>query len=690
MINGIFIVNVLQYKIGDDMKENTSLQRLGINENRIKILNDMQIYVVEDLLTYFPYRYEIVEETPLINNEKITVEGIILSSPKVFFKGRLSRLSFEMSIKDEVYGVTIFNRHFLKPHMSVGKTITITGKYDESKKSITASDIKLKPLNELTGITPVYSIKDGLTQKSFAAYIKKALKFYKGNVDDEVPISLVIKHQLIHRELALTLIHFPNDSENIKQALRYLKYEEFLKFQLTMQYIKLSRSNNRGIKKEFSQLDIDKFIDTLPFKLTEDQVNVNLEVLADLSSDKMMYRFIQGDVGSGKTVVAAIGLYANCLAGYQGALMAPTEILASQHFKSLQKLFKDTKINLALLTGSLTNKEKNIIYEKLINGEIDIVIGTHALFQNKVIYKNLGFVVTDEQHRFGVNQRKALKDKGNVVDFLVMSATPIPRTLAISLYGDMDVSTIKTMPKGRKGIITDVIKSTSMKPILDTVKEYLSSGGQCYVVCPLVEESEAIDSRNATSIYQGMVKYFKNDYNVGLLHGKMNDETKEDIMKQFENNKIQILVSTTVIEVGVDVENANMMIIYNAERFGLSQLHQLRGRVGRSSTQGYCYLLTNSNTDEAKERLEFLKTCNDGFEISYYDLKLRGPGDVLGNKQSGLPTFLIGDVFKDFNILEVARKDAIELLNHKSNDSIYLKLIDQIETTLSKNNQYVD
>ena len=648
----------------------------------------MNIYCLKDLVLHFPYRYDSIEATTLIDNEKITIEAMLVDEPKVFYNGRISRMTFRILYNHEIYQVTIFNRHFLKKNMVKGMILTIIGKY--SKGNITASDIRLKKLDEVSGIIPVYSLKDGLTQKSFQNYIKKALAFYQGHIQDEVPIAYMVKHHLIHKELALNLIHFPSSNRDIQEAMRYLKYEEFLKFQLTMQYIKLSRKKNLGVKKQFDQQIIDKFINELPFTLTTDQKQAVNEIMEDLKSDTTMYRFVQGDVGSGKTVVGAIGLYANYLAGFQGALMAPTEILATQHFISLQKLFKDTDINLTLLTGHLPNKEKQAIYQQLSDGKIDIVIGTHALFQEKVNYHKLGLVITDEQHRFGVNQRKALKEKGQQVDFMVMSATPIPRTLAISLYGDMDVSTIKTMPKGRKTIISDVIRSQSMRPILNKLKAYLASGGQCYVVCPLVEESEVIDSKAATSIYAGMKSYFSGHYEVGLLHGKMDEETKNKIMEDFKANRIQILVSTTVIEVGVDVENANWMVVYNAERFGLSQLHQLRGRVGRGDKQGYCFLLTNSKSKEALERLEFLKKCYDGFEVSFYDLKLRGPGDILGDQQSGLPNFIVGDVFKDVNILEVSRKDALELLKNKSNDPVYLRLIREIEEQLVNNNKYID
>lgn len=672
------------------MTRQISLQQLKINENRIKLLNTMNIYSIRDLVLHFPYRYESIEETPLIDNEKVVIEGVLIDEPKVFFKGRLSRLSFQVLYHQEVYKVTLFNRHFLKKNMVKEMPLTIIGKYNSKTKSITASDLLLKPLSEASGITPIYSLKEGVTQKSFQGYVKKALTFYSGHIQDEVPSALLIKHHLIHKELALNLIHFPSNNQDVKEALRYLKYEEFLRFQLTMQYIKLSRKDNLGIKKEFDINKLNEFIQQLPFKLTLDQQKAIDEVINDLQKEIMMYRFVQGDVGSGKTVVGAAGLYANYLAGYQGAMMAPTEILANQHFQSLSKLFKDTNIKIALLTGHLSNKEKQIIYTGLQTGSINIVIGTHALFQEKVIYQNLGLVITDEQHRFGVNQRKALKEKGKQVDFMVMSATPIPRTLAISLYGDMDVSTIKTMPSGRKPVITEVYKTHSMKPILARLKEYLASGGQCYVVCPLVEESEVIDSRDATSIYQGMKAYFKEQYQIGLLHGKMDDETKDTIMAAFKANEIQILVSTTVIEVGVDVSNANWIVIYNAERFGLSQIHQLRGRVGRGDQQGYCFLLSNSSNDEAINRLEFLQDCHDGFEVSFYDLKQRGPGDILGNQQSGLPVFMVGDIFEDANILEVSRKDALELLESKSNDQIYLKLIKEIEEQLINNNKYID
>lgn len=664
------------------------LKKLKIAQNRIELLNQMHIFTVDDLLKHYPYRYEIIEETkPDEHSDKIIIEGKVIDNCKVFFKGKMSRMSFSIESQDEVYNVTIFNRHFLRSHLMIGTVVTIIGKCRNNR--ITASDIKLKPLNEMSGIVPVYSLKD-ITTKSFQGYVLKALKYKNNQILDTVPEELRIKHNLIHKELALKNVHFPKNKEDIKHGLRYLKYEEFLRFQLTMQFVKSQRMKETGISKTFDVKRLNQLIASLPFKLTEDQQTAVKDIIKDLRSPHMMYRFLQGDVGSGKTVVSAIGLYASYLAGYQSALMAPTEILARQHYETLKNIYKDTDVSLALLTGSLSLKEKEELYDKILNQDIDIVIGTHALFQNKVKYKKLGFVITDEQHRFGVEQRKALKDKGKQVDFLIMSATPIPRTLAISMYGDMEVSTIHTKPKGRVKTITRYINTTSMKPILSHLKEYLSQGGQCYVICPLVDESENMNAKNASQIASAMHDYFKDYYHVGLLHGQMKDEEKDKVMNDFASNKIQILVSTTVVEVGVDVKNANMMVIYNAERFGMSQLHQLRGRVGRGNVQSYCYLLSDATNEEAIDRLKHLEECDDGFEISYYDLKMRGPGEILGQRQSGLPTFVIADVFKDYDLLEIARDDAILMIERYSQDGSYKTIIENIKKELQSHNEYID
>ncbi|MGX8680767.1 MAG: ATP-dependent DNA helicase RecG, partial [bacterium] len=511
-------------------------------------------------------------------------------------------------------------------------------------------------------ITPVYSLKEGLTQKDFQKYALKALQLLKSDLKTQVPYDYRQKYHFMPLSDALHSIHQPMNFDEIKEALRMLKYEEFLQFSLTMQYIKMTREQEGGIIKIFDSQPLKQMIAHLPFHLTDDQQQAVREILHDMARPSAMYRFLQGDVGSGKTVVAAIALYANVLAGYQGALMVPTEVLANQHYASLKKLFASTNLEIGLLTGSLSLKEKREVHAQIADGTYDIIVGTHALFQEKVTYANLGLVITDEQHRFGVEQRKALKNKGNNVDFLVMSATPIPRTLAMTLYGDMDVSTIHTMPFGRQKTITKYVKGRSMRPFLNHLKQYLAGNGQVYVICPLIEDHETSSYKSATQVYEAMSRYFGGHYTLGLLHGALKEEDKARIMTQFQSNQIQILVSTTVIEVGIDVANANMMVIYDAHTFGLSQIHQLRGRIGRGQQQGYCYLLSDSEQEEAVERLRFMENHHDGFEIAQYDLELRGPGEVLGQKQSGLPSFTVGHIIRDFQILEASKNDAQEII----------------------------
>lgn len=668
----------------------TDIKLLKTTSRRLEILASMNITTLEDLIYQYPYRYEVIEEKyPTDEDEHLIIEATVISPVKIFFKGKMSRMSFEVEDKYlQHFQVNIFNRHFLRQHLKLGTTITIIGKCVNHR--ITASDIKIKPLQDISGIYPVYSLKEGITQKSFRQYVKKALSLLNHEFDDFIPEKYRIQHHLIRKESALYCIHFPENKKDVQEALKYLKYEEFLKFQLTMQLMKQQRTQEMGIAKDFDVTQLQSLILSLPFALTKDQQTAIKEIVEDLKSPQMMYRFLQGDVGSGKTVVSSVALYANYLAGYQGALMAPTEILATQHYQTLSRFFENTDVHIELLTGSLSLKEKERVYQAIQSGEADIVVGTHALFQKKVVYHNLGFVITDEQHRFGVMQRKALKNKGQQVDFLIMSATPIPRTLAISMYGDMDVSTIKTMPQGRLPVKTQYIHSSSMKPILKHLKSYLAQGGQCYVICPLVEDSENLEAKSASQIAEAMQKYFQTQYNVGLLHGQMKEDEKEKVMNGFLNNTIQILVSTTVVEVGVDVKNANMMVIYNAERFGMSQLHQLRGRIGRGQEQAYCYLMSSSSSKEAIERLKHLEKSHDGFEISLYDLKLRGPGEVLGQRQSGLPTFLVADIMKDFPILSIARKDADEIIHDYIQNHEYQGIVCKIQEKLQVNNEYVD
>ena len=663
------------------------LSRLKIKANKIEQLNAMGIQSLEQLVFNFPRRYVIIEATPLIDNENVTIEATLLERPKSVY-GRVQVMNFVVGYQNQEIKAVIFNRNFLLGKMTKNMTLTLTGKYEQRLNKITVANLYLQPLSEIESITPVYNLSEGMTKRSYSGYVKKALKMIEADLEEPLPEMLLIKNQLIKQKLALELIHFPATRQDIAQASRYFKYSEFFRFQMAIQYVRFLQSQITGIAKTFDTKTVAHFVAGLEFGLTPDQETSVTEILGDLAGRKQMYRFLQGDVGSGKTVVCAIGLYANYLGGYQGALMAPTEILARQHHQTFLRLFEHTPLRIGLLTGS--TKDKDTVYQLLSDGEIDLIIGTHALFQEKVTFFKLGMVVADEQHRFGVNQRKALKEKGELVDFMVMSATPIPRTLAMTVYGDMDISTIKTKPMHRKEVITRLVQGDTMKPILKDLVEYLATGGQVYVVCPLVSENENSDTRDVINIYNGMEKYFKGKYEVGLLHGRLKDDQKNAIMEQFKDNKIQILVATTVIEEGVNVANANMMVIYNADRFGLSQLHQLRGRVGRAAIQGICYLLSSSDNPQAKERLEFMESCNDGFEIANQDLLYRGPGEILGNRQSGLTRFDYGDIKNDYDILVLARDDAAMMLSSKSNDPRYLKILGEIEQESQNNNLYID
>ena len=577
--------------------------------------------------------------------------------------------------------MSIFNRPWVSA-FEVGKTISIFGKYEGGSR-ITAMTYNFKPLKEQLGIFPVYNIREGITQKDIIKYIEKAWNVLQDQVEDFLPKDILEKYRLIPKKQALYFIHHPGKSEALRQSLRHLKYEEFFKFQLAMQAIKSQEKEVvKGCEKHFDVEDVMELKNSLTFSLTDDQEKVIEEILEDLASEKVMYRMVQGDVGCGKTLVAAFGLYACVLSHKQAAFLAPTEILAKQHYKNLLETFKDVDVQIDVLYSSLKPADKKAVLQRLKNNETDILVGTHALFQDDVDFHDLGMVVADEQHRFGVSQRRKMLEKGDKVDFLFMSATPIPRTLAISLYGDMDVSTIQHLPKGRMPITTKLVKSRSMGPILEEVLEKIDEGNQCYVVCPAIEKNEDYDIKNVNDIYDGMKKTIGRMYSIGLLHGKMNTQEKDAVMQDFVDGKIQILISTTVIEVGVDVKNANIMVIYDANRFGLSQIHQLRGRVGRGQKPGYCYLLSNTSDPDTMKRLKICEKTSDGFEIAREDLKLRGPGDILGTRQSGVPGFILGDVIQDANILEVARDDAAYVLKHMEEDR-YTSLKSYINDTLS-------
>ena len=651
----------------------------GVGPRALTLLSKIGINTVDDLVCHYPFRYEFLVRGNLAetnDGDHIIIDGKIESSPiLVRFKAGLNKMNFRLVTASGVVGVSIFNRAFLKSQLTVGTTVTVIGKFDKPKNVITASEIKMESLSNKVKIEPVYHLTSGLTNKNMALYINMALLSQSNEIHDSIPLKYQEKYNFSNKRMALNIVHNPPSKEKLKEAMIRLKYEELFEFMFKINYLKEeNKKSNSGIARSIDKTKVEDFISKLPYELTKDQNTAVNTIIKDLESKSRMNRLLQGDVGSGKTIVSFIAMYANYLSGYQSALMAPTEILATQHFSNLKDIFKDYNLNMALLTGSTSKKEKDLIYEELKNGDIDIIVGTHALIQDDVTYHNLGLVITDEQHRFGVNQRANLQNKGQKPDTLYMSATPIPRTYALTIYGDMDVSTIKTRPKGRKKIKTVVKTNKEIKDVLEMMYEELKQGHQIYVIAPLIEESENSDLTNVNDLKEKMTLAFGSKYKIDLVHGKMASAAKELIMNEFLQNKVQILISTTVIEVGVDVPNATMMVIFNAERFGLSTLHQLRGRVGRSELQSSCILISDNDT----KRLEIMENTNDGFEISEEDFKLRGHGDLFGTKQSGDMTFKIADLKADYKILLQAREDSLEYLLDKETDANKLRLIGTI------------
>ncbi len=653
----------------------------GIGPKTETLLNKIGIFSFDDLVTHYPFRYEILKRSNLKDEEaleKVIIDGKVESIPiLVRFKGNLNKLNIRLATKDGVVGVSIFNRAFLKPNLKIGTSIIAIGKYDKQRNILTASEIKFGSLSNKETIEPVYHTTSGITGKVLASYINNALLKYGNQITDNIPKYLLDRYNFNNKKTDLNIVHNPPDFEKLKESMIRLKYEELFEFTFKINYLKEQNKKNAvGIKRECNKMELDKVIKKLPFKLTDDQIKALDEIIDDLSSDHKMNRLLQGDVGSGKTIVAFLAMYYNSICGYQSALMAPTEILAIQHYNNIKEVFKDLNIEIALLTGSISKKEKQDIYKRLESGEISVVIGTHALIQEDVKYGNLGLVITDEQHRFGVNQRANLKNKGIAVDVLYMSATPIPRTYALTIYGDMDISTIKQLPSGRKPVKTVVKSEKEMKDVLTSMHEELKNNHQIYVIAPLIEQSDNSDMTNVYNLRDKMNLAFGSKYNIDIVHGKMKPEAKELIMGEFKQNKINILISTTVIEVGVDVENATMIVIFDAERFGLSTLHQLRGRVGRNKFESKCILISNTE----KERLKIMETTYDGFEISEQDFKLRGAGDLFGVKQSGDMSFKIANLKSDYKILVQAQKDSLEFLKCKDNntDALKIRLIDTI------------
>ena len=654
----------------------------GIGKETAEQLAGMGIATINDLIWTFPYRHEDFRlkdlvETP--HNEKVTIEATVESVPSVLFLGRnKSRIQVTVLAGRHLVKVVFFNQNYLRTKLTPGTVVTVSGKWDRGRQVINGSSIKFGPKTDNQDFEPVYSLKGSIHQTKFRKYMRQALDLASNEIEETLPLHLIEQYQLPTIMEALEGVHFPKDGDHTKQARRRFVYEELLHFQLRIQSLrKVRKENEIGIAIQYQLPKLKEFIETIPFQLTGAQKRVVNEICKDLKNSSRMNRLLQGDVGSGKTIVAAIGLYAAVTAGFQGALMAPTEILAEQHAINLQGWFEPIGVRVALLSGSTKAKERRQLLEQLKNGEIDILIGTHALIQPDVVFSNLGFVITDEQHRFGVEQRRVLRDKGENPDVLFMTATPIPRTLAITAFGEMDVSIIDELPAGRKEIQTHWLKKEQLNSVISKMELELRQGRQAYVICPLIEESEKLDVQNAVDVYEQLATIFNGRYKVGLMHGRLHSDEKDEVMRTFTDGQIDILVSTTVVEVGVNVPNASFMLIYDADRFGLAQLHQLRGRVGRGEHQSYCVLLADPKTDEGKERMMSMTETNDGFKLAEKDLELRGPGDFFGKKQSGLPEFKMADLVHDYRTLEVARQDAAKLIQDdrfwKEDDYRYLR-----------------
>ena len=646
----------------------------GIGPKRAYKLNKLGIFTLKDLLYYFPRQYEdrnnLKKIAQLQNEDKATIKAVILgittSNPK---KGMTLT---KVDIKDETgYAkLVFFNQPYISNAFKSGDTILVFGKVKKEFKNIELSSCEIEHLSNAPKntckIMPIYPLTFGVTNKEIMSIIKSVLSNKELVIKEYLPKTIIDKYKLCSIDYAIKNIHAPSSKENFKIALYRIIFEEFLILQLGLFMFKNGVTEVEGIK--FEENDkLKDIIDSLPFKLTKAQNRALNEIIEDMQSSKVMNRLVQGDVGSGKTVVALLAL-ANCvLNGYQGALMAPTEILAEQHYISLTETLKEFGMNVELLVGSLTKKQKEKVLERVKNKEIDILIGTHALIEDKVEFNNLGIVITDEQHRFGVRQRGKLSDKGNNPDVLVMTATPIPRTLALILYGDLDISIIDELPPGRQPIDTIAVsKDKRDRAYNNLVRAEVEKGRQVYIVCPLVEESESIEAKAAVELVEELKQEYFSDLKVGLLHGKMKASEKDNIMKSFKNKELDILVSTTVIEVGVNVPNATLMIIENAERFGLAQLHQLRGRVGRGKHKSYCILIYASKSEICRQRMSIMEETNDGFKISEKDLEIRGPGEFFGTRQHGLPELKIANIFKHMKILKIAQQEARYIIGEDS------------------------
>lgn len=638
----------------------------GIGPKTLKLFQNLNIFTIQDLITYYPYKYKLYHPVTLDNyeeNTEVLINGYVASDAKIYYiKRNLNKISFRLNTGIKLINVTIFNRPFIKQHLLLNKYISVIGKYNIKTNTFTASDIKLTPIIK-DEIEPIYHTTQGLKQVNIHKIINNLLEknIY---VPSLIPEEYIKEYSLLDKLTAIKEIHNPTSTNNLKQAEICLKYEELFEYTLKINYLKyLKDKTTTSYIKTFDTSKLDNLISSLPFKLTDSQVNAVEDIKGDFNSPKHMNRLILGDVGSGKTIISFLALYMNYLSGYQGVLMAPTEILIKQHYENIKKIIID--LNIEILTGSTTKKDRDKIIENLKNGKIDILLSTHSVLNDDVVFKNIGLVVTDEQHRFGVNQRKNLQNKGENVDVLYMSATPIPRTLALTIFKDMDITEIKTKPLNRKPKITKLYKTSEIKEVLYEMLDEIKKGHQIYVVSPLIEnEEENTKLASVNYLYEKINVALNGKVPIGVLHGKLKNEEKENIMNDFKSNKTKILISTTIIEIGVDVSNATMIVIFNAERFGLATLHQLRGRIGRNDIESKCILISDYDTP----RLKILEESEDGFYISEKDFELRGAGDLFGVKQSGDMVFKIANLNKDFKILKKCSEDSLNFLNKHINE----------------------
>lgn len=644
----------------------------GVGDKRIQALKELSIHTIMDLLTHYPFRYEDltvkgIEE--IEDNEKVVLEGLAVSDGVVtHFGRRKNRLTFRLNIEQVIVGVTFFNQPYLQKQVAAGSYLKVYGKWDSNRRQLNGIKI-LTASSGSQSREAVYHTTKSIRQSTLLKLIRQAWDVYKGCIEEYMPDYLLKQLGLMGFSETIFNMHFPETETDLDRARESVIFRELFLYQVKLGWrrkqVRLAQS---GSSINYDVEKLKAFFQSLPYELTKAQKRVVNEVCTDLKSSHQMFRLIQGDVGSGKTVVAAAAILAAWTDGKQTAFMAPTEILAAQHKASLDEMFKKTEVRVELLTGSTKKKDKDTILADLAAGRIDCVVGTHALIQEGVIYHALALVITDEQHRFGVNQRKALREKGVEPDVLFMTATPIPRTLSITAFGEMDVSLIDEMPKGRIPISTYWIRPKHFDRMAVFVQKELSRKHQVYVISPLIEESETLELENVTALQSTYQEILGPGVQVGLLHGKMPPAEKEEVMRAFQANELQVLVSTTVIEVGVNVPNATVMIIHDADRFGLAQLHQLRGRVGRGAKESFCILIADPKGEKGAERMKVISETSDGFLLSEKDLEMRGPGDMFGFKQSGVPEFKLADISEDAAVLEEARKEAILLL---SNEALY-------------------